>query len=147
MVDVEADGRRFQEMHVDGGAVAQLFLFPARTAAAARAQGARRAPTRIWVIRNGRLRPRRAETARRVISVLGAAVSTMTQASGGYDVTRIWLRARSAGFGFNLAFVGDGFEVPYTTAFDPAYMRALFDYGQARMGAGTAWVDAPPTEA
>ncbi len=30
MIDVEADGRRYQEMHVDGGATAQMFLFPGR---------------------------------------------------------------------------------------------------------------------
>jgi predicted acylesterase/phospholipase RssA len=147
MFDVEADGRRFQEMHVDGGAVAQLFLFPERVAFAQRSRETTRAPTRIWVIRNGRLRPRREMTARRTVSILGAAVSTMTQASGGYDVTRIWLRAQRAGIGFNLAFVGDGFEVPYETAFDPAYMQALFEYGQARMRAGRAWVGAPPAEA
>ena len=29
LLDVEIDGARFQEMHVDGGAIAQLFLYPA----------------------------------------------------------------------------------------------------------------------
>lgn len=146
MFDVEADGRRFQEMHVDGGAVAQLFLFPERVAFAQRSRETTRAPTRIWVVRNGRLRPRREMTARRTISVLAATVSTMTQASGGYDVTRIWLRAQRAGLDFNLAFVGDDFEAPYETAFDPAYMGALFEYGQARLRAGTAWTSTPPAE-
>jgi predicted acylesterase/phospholipase RssA len=28
MIDVEAGGHRYQEMHVDGGAVAQTFLLP-----------------------------------------------------------------------------------------------------------------------
>lgn len=147
MFDLEADGQRFQAMHVDGGAVAQLFLFPERVAFAQRSRERTSAPTRIWVIRNGRLRPRREMTARRTVSVLAAAASTMTQASGGYDVTRIWLRAQRAGLGFNLAFVGEDFAVPYETAFDPTYMRALFEYGEARMRAGTAWVTAPPTEA
>ncbi|WP_165943303.1 patatin-like phospholipase family protein [Roseicella aquatilis] len=147
MFDVEADGRRFQEMHVDGGAVAQLFLFPMRVAAAARAREPKRAPTRVWVIRNGKLRPQRQTTPRRTIAVLAATVSTLTQASGSYDVTRIWLRARGAGLAFHLAYVGEDFAVPYETAFDPAYMRALFDYGQARMRAGTAWTSTPPAEA
>lgn len=84
---------------------------------------------------------------RRTVSILGAAVLTMIQASGGNDVTRIWLRAQRAGFGFSLAFVGDDFEVPYETAFDPAYMRALFQHGEARMRAGSARVEAPPYEA
>jgi predicted acylesterase/phospholipase RssA len=147
MFDVEADGRRFQEMHVDGGAVSQLFLFPERVAVAQRSREVTRGQTRIWVIRNGRLRPRREMTPRRMVAVLAAAVSTMTQASGGSDVTRIWLRARQAGLVFKLAFVQEDFETPSETAFDTAYMRALFDYGQARMRDGTAWVNAPPAEA
>jgi hypothetical protein len=28
LIDVGVDGARFQEMHVDGGAIAQLFLYP-----------------------------------------------------------------------------------------------------------------------
>ena len=28
MIDVEADGQRFQEMHVDGGTIAQVFVYP-----------------------------------------------------------------------------------------------------------------------
>jgi predicted acylesterase/phospholipase RssA len=28
MIDVEVDGRRYQEMHVDGGAMAQVFVYP-----------------------------------------------------------------------------------------------------------------------
>ena len=147
MIDVEVDGRRFQEMHVDGGAVAQLFLFPERAAFAMRTRDAMRAPTRIWVIRNGRLRPQRETTQRRTVSILAATVSTMTQASGGYDVTRIWLRSQRAGMGFNLAYIGEDFDAPYETAFDPAYMRRLLAYGEARMRAGTAWVQAPPAEA
>ena len=28
MIDVEANGQRFQEMHVDGGTIAQVFVYP-----------------------------------------------------------------------------------------------------------------------
>ena len=28
MLDISIDGQRYQEMHVDGGAVAQAFLYP-----------------------------------------------------------------------------------------------------------------------
>ena len=28
VLDVEADGRKFQELHVDGGVIARLFLNP-----------------------------------------------------------------------------------------------------------------------
>ena len=28
MIDVELDGKHYQELHVDGGAIAQMFLYP-----------------------------------------------------------------------------------------------------------------------
>ena len=146
MIDVKAEDKHFQEMHVDGGAVSQLFLFPERVAATQRVQQRGYAPTRIWIIRNGRLRPQRQMTERRTFSILASAVATMTQSSGSYDVTRIWLRARAAGIPLNLSFVSDDFAEPYVKPFDSQYMRALFAYGQSRMRAGTAWVSAPPGE-
>jgi predicted acylesterase/phospholipase RssA len=30
-IDIEIDGKKFQETHVDGGAIAQLFLNPDRS--------------------------------------------------------------------------------------------------------------------
>lgn len=146
MFDVQAGQDRFQEMHVDGGAVSQLFLFPERVAATQRSRQRGYAPTRIWVIRNGRLRAQRETTERRTFSVLASAVATMTQSSGSYDVTRIWLRARAAGIPFNVSFVSEDFTLPYERPFDASYMRALFDYGQARMRSGNAWLTAPPSE-
>ena len=29
MIDVEVDGKQYQEMHVDGGTMAQVFAYPA----------------------------------------------------------------------------------------------------------------------
>lgn len=146
MFDVEIDRRKYQEMHVDGGAVAQLFLFPERVATAQRARRSATSQTRVWLIRNGRLKAQREMTERRAISILSATVSTMTRSSGEYDVVRTWLRTQRHGIGFNLAFVGQDFESPYKTMFDPTYMRALFDYGRERMRSGTAWISAPPGE-
>ena len=28
MIDVEVDGKSYQELHVDGGAISQMFLYP-----------------------------------------------------------------------------------------------------------------------
>jgi hypothetical protein len=146
MFDVQAGQERFQEMHVDGGAVSQLFLFPERIAVTQRSRQRGYAPTRIWLIRNGRLRAPRATTERRTFSVLASAVATMTQSSGNYDVTRIWLRSKAAGIPFNVSFVSEDFILPYERPFDLPYMRALFEYGQARMRSESAWLTAPPSE-
>src|SRR3546814_7467197 len=58
MIDVQVDGEAYQEMHVDGGAMAQVFMYPsalhlAEEAARLHAQRERR----VYIIRNARLDP------------------------------------------------------------------------------------------
>ncbi len=147
MVDVEAGGQRYQEMHVDGGAVSQVFLFPWRAAAAARDAGAQARPPRAWVIHNGSIAPKYEPVKRRTVSVAAAAVGAMIRAGAANDVRSIWLRAERSGIEFRLAQIGAEFEVPFAEPFDLPYMRALFAYGARRMADGSAWVSTPPTEA
>ena len=54
MIDVEVDGRKYQEMHVDGGAIAQLFLYPPRLGQIMKDADIRR-QWRALITRNGRL--------------------------------------------------------------------------------------------
>lgn len=147
LFDVEVDGRRYQELHVDGGAIAQVFLYPAAVgeerAAAVRA-GRPVHPLRAWVIRNGRLDPDWAETARRTYRIAQRAVSTMLFASGYHDAVRLWLTAERDGVAFRIAWISPEANVTFREPFDPAYMRALFAYGQRRMREGRAWQPRPP---
>jgi len=58
MIDVEADGKRYQEMHVDGGTVAQVFVYPAAIHVGEQAAAAGIVRDRkLYVIRNARLDP------------------------------------------------------------------------------------------
>ncbi len=147
LFDVTADGRPHQEMHVDGGAFAQAFLYPAAATRARRASLARGQPVpraTAWLIRNGRLDPNWAATNRRAVSIAGRAVQTMIASSGFHDVLRTWLMTQRDGIDFNLAFVGRDFGVEYTTPFEQAYMRALYDYAHERARRGYDWTKVPP---
>ena len=60
MFDVTVDGEPYQEMHVDGVAFGQAFLYPVgltRQRSARMAAGRRVVPATAYVIRNGRLDP------------------------------------------------------------------------------------------
>lgn len=141
LLDVEIDGVRFQEMHVDGGAIAQLFLYPGSIDPGL--LPVRRAQT-AYVIRNARLDPEHAEIERRTLSIAGRAISTMLQASGYNDVVRAYFLTKRDGLDYNLAYIGADFKVPRATLFDQAYMRALFDYGYAQAVNGRPWHKSPP---
>src|SRR4029077_9924709 len=56
LIDVEAGGQRFQEMHVDGGAVSQMFLSPPSVGLQANVKAISR-ERHAFLIRNSRLDP------------------------------------------------------------------------------------------
>ncbi|WP_431269314.1 hypothetical protein [Dankookia sp. P2] len=147
LFDVTVDGKHFQELHVDGGAFAQVFLYPNSVSRYRQDRMARRlpvAPARAWVIRNGRLDPEWASVDRRTMGIASRAVTSMISSAGYNDVWRIYSAAERDGVGFNLAFIGRDFTVEYDKPFDQAYMRPLYEYGRQRALAGDPWVKRPP---
>src|SRR3954447_8410732 len=146
LFDVTLDGQPFQELHVDGGAFAQVFLYPNSVSQFRRERMARRqpvAPARAWVIRNGRLDPEWASVDRRTIGIVGRAITAMIAASGFNDVMRIYNAAERDEVDFNLAYIGRDFTVEYDKPFEQSYMRPLFEYGRQRALRGDAWVRRP----
>ncbi|KAA2212832.1 patatin-like phospholipase family protein [Teichococcus oryzae] len=147
LFDAVLDGQRYQELHVDGGAFAQVFLYPASVSRFRRERAARRlplAPVRAWVIRNSQLDPEWALVDRRTIGIAGRAITAMISASGLNDVLRIYAAAERDKVDYNLAFIRRDFTVPYEEPFQQSYMRPLFEYGRQRALRGDAWVKKPP---
>ena len=145
LIDVEVDGKPYQEMHVDGGAITQTFLYPPRLTASVDLRSGPLARERhAYVIRNGRLDPEWSSTERGVFSIAGRAVATMLHYSGQNDVYRLQTTTARDGVDFNLAYIGRDFTVEHTDDFDPTYMRALFEYGRAQIKNGTAWKQSSP---
>jgi len=147
MFDVTLEGKPYQEMHVDGGAFAQTFLYPAavmRQREARLRAGEQVIPVRAYVIRNGRLDPEWSSVERRTLSIAARAISTMTAASGFNDVLRIYNNTQRDGIDFNLAYIGTDFTEKLPEPFDPSYMRALYDYGYQRGRRGYDWAHKPP---
>ena len=145
MFDFLLDGQAFQEMHVDGGASTQVFLYPASASSKAKELGIQRRTNRqAYVIRNSRLDPRWSETERRTLSVAGRAISQLIQTQGIGDLYRIYNTAQSDNVGFNLAYIGSDFNEPHTEEFDTKYMNALFQYGYTHAIKGYPWSKHPP---
>ncbi len=145
LVDVEAGGKRYQEMHVDGGASAQVFVYPPafllkQEAAAAGLDRERHE----WVIRNARLDPDWSQVERRTLSIAGRAISSLIQTQGRGDLFRIFALTQRDGVDFNLAYIPATFNAPRPEDFDTAYMRALFQFGYDAAAKGYPWEKAPP---
>src|SRR4249920_2641865 len=151
MLDVTVNGQKRQEMHVDGGTIAQVFFYPPSFSirGAAKRLGvddkALRARKRVaYVIRNGRFFRQDESVQLRTIAIAKEALATMTMSSGVNDTYRMYTLARRDGVDFNLASIGEDFTVPYKGPFDPGYMQSLFAYGFEKGRAGYPWKKVPP---
>jgi len=147
LFDVTVDGQPYQELHVDGGAFAQAFLYPAAVTRLRRvrmAGGQPVVPAVAYLIRNGRLDPEWAATERSTMGIAARAIATMISGSGLNDVIRIYNTTRRDGVDFNLAYIGADFTEKLPEPFDQTYMRDLFDYGYQRARRGYDWAKQPP---
>lgn len=146
MIDVMADGQHYQEMHVDGGATTEVFLYPAAFSAEVRRKGVVSPYKRreSYVIRNARLDSEWRQIERNTLDIMGRAVNQLIQSQGFGDIQRIYLTSLRDNIGFNLAFIGPDFNMPHVEEFDRAYMDALFNYGYRLGHAGYPWMHVPP---
>jgi hypothetical protein len=146
LFDVEVNGQPHQEMHVDGGAMAQVFLYPPRMFDLMRQQG-KKVPERarsVYVIRNARLDPEWASVQRSTLGIAGRAISSLIHTQGLGDLYRIYSTAQRDGLDYNLAYISADFTTPRKEDFDNEYMRALFDYGYQLGRKGYPWHKTPP---
>jgi len=140
LVDVTFAGRSYQEMHVDGGAATQVFLYPPSLNVGQRATPRQRT---AWVIRNGRVDVEGSSTTRGIFSIARRSAQTLLHFSGLSDINRIYLTTQRDGVGFRVAYIGAEFHADRAEPFDQGYMQALFDYGYQVGYRGDRWRDVP----
>jgi predicted patatin/cPLA2 family phospholipase len=146
MIGVTVDGKNYQEMHVDGGAVAQAFLYPPSFSLKAKMKelGVKNFKPIAYIIRNGRLYRPEENVERQTLKIAQQAISTMTASSGVNDLYRMYLTTKRDGVQFNLAYIEDDFHLAYKGPFDKTYMNALYEHGYEVGLAGYKWHKTPP---
>jgi predicted acylesterase/phospholipase RssA len=145
MIDVVVDGKHYQEMHVDGGTRAQVFLYPPSFELKSEAAAAGVQRDRIgYVIRNAKLSPGWADVRRRTLPIAARAISSLIQTQGFGDLFVIYMLCRRDGVDFNLAYIPATFQEEPKEDFDPVYMTKLFDVGFTAAKNGYPWAKKPP---
>jgi hypothetical protein len=132
-IDVEANGRPFAEMHVDGGLAGQFYIAPDSMLVST--STAKLPATDFYIIANMKLDPDFQLTERTTLSILGRTVSAAIKFVTRNAIDRAYATASRSGIGFYVAYVNQDFNAPARGPFDPDYMKALYDVGYAR-GAG-----------
>jgi hypothetical protein len=132
-------------MHVDGGAMAQVFLYPPSLNLAEESARAGIHRQRIlYIIRNARLDADWMSVKRRTLPIATRAILSLMQTQGVGDLYRIYATAQRDQIDYNLAFIPPTFKVPHVRDFDPEYMRPLYQTGEAMAKAGYPWQKYPP---
>ena len=144
-VRVRAGGKVYEEMHVDGGPTRQVFLAPAQLSLKTFDSLYPKPPVRtVYVIRNGKVGPEYEAVQPNALAISARSLYTLTKNQGMGDLNQIFAMTERDGAAFRLASIPASFNVKSTKAFDPTYMRALFDVGQRVGRQGDSWASTPP---
>ena len=145
MLDVEVDGTRYSEMHVDGGTITQVFAYPPTFHITDRSAATNSDRKRsLYIIRNARLDPEWADVEPRTLPIAARAIASLTQTQGVGDLYRIYATAQRDGIDFNLAFIPATFDTKHREEFDTNYMQQLFATGRQMATGGYKWEKTPP---
>ncbi len=126
-IDVEANGKRFAEMHVDGGVGGQFFVAPA--ALMASTSDYRLPATQLYIVVNTGLEPYFKVVDRFAPSILSQSVGAAVKVDTRMMLSVTYVVAKRSGVEFNVATIPASFHAPSKGAFDPDYMAALFQTG------------------
>jgi predicted acylesterase/phospholipase RssA len=148
-IEVEVDGTRYDEMHVDGGVIAEFFLWGAMVdmAEAVEELGLdpdHRMEASIYVIRNSQIDAAPTQVDPNLLDIASRSMMTILKAVAIADLVRISAQAEREGVG--LYYVGippEHSETP-VGAFQPPQMRRLFELGRALALEDEPWRSEPP---
>lgn len=138
MIDaVGPDGKRFQEMHADGGTTAPFYLAPE---AAILGKARLQMPTgTVYLVVNNSLTPDFQMASRTTLSVLGRAMSAAIKAQTRAALALAQSFADRTGLDLEVAQIDGRFTRTSAAPFDQVYMKALFAHGEALGRDGTAF--------
>lgn len=146
MLEVEADGVRYDEMHVDGGAVSQLFftdatidLLKARQKLGIKAGGGH-----VYIIFNGYADPRPQQVERNLQKIAERAMLTLMTSHAVGDINRIYTDARAQNSGFSYVDIPATYVSQKKNFIDTSEMHHLFAFGEKLGASKNPWRKTPP---
>jgi hypothetical protein len=145
-VRVMVKGKAYDEVHVDGGTISQVFLYPSQVDVSQLAKRHKLHERRsMYVIFNGQADPSFEKVPLKTIDIANRALSTLIKSQANGDVAKLHALARRDDIRFNLAYIPRKFNVPSNEEFDETYMNALFEKGFELARNGYKWRRKPPS--
>jgi hypothetical protein len=147
LIPVEtADGRRYDEMHVDGGASSQVMLVSPQVpiAAMTRRYVGHELDRRLWIIVNNNVIGRYDPVQPRIFPIATHALSSLIRGSATGDLYKLYLIAQRDRMRYQATWIPERMPCVSNQQFDPVYMRCLLDFAEREFAGGRIWSDVPP---
>ena len=139
-IAITIDGKRYEEMHLDGGVTRGLFWQPPSDAADQSLAGAR-----VHVVAGNQLYNKADVTKPKLLDVTLRSMKAMLLAIHRADLARLYSACQRRDMSLRWTAIPAAYEPIFPTdVFDPPKTAALFRDGYTRGFDGTAWTDRPP---
>ncbi|MGA8572196.1 MAG: patatin-like phospholipase family protein [Desulfobaccales bacterium] len=147
-IKVQAGGQEYDEMHVDGGVMAEVMLYEnAISFLTARKELGSLISNRsrhVYIIRNAQIYPEYESVKPKIGSIGARAITSLTKSQGMGDLYRIYVLALRDELDYNLAFIPKDFHPKRASEFDTNYMDQEFNMAYNLASSGYQWSKWPP---
>jgi hypothetical protein len=138
LINVEGEGNRFAEMHVDGGVRANLLVVPESLLLSSVPLASGLHP-RVYIILNNKLEQEFEVVQGKALPIVSRAFTTAVKANTQNTLIATYDFARRNKWDFNLASIDGDYPTTTSLGFDRAYMQQLYDYGYHEGLQGAPW--------
>lgn len=147
-INVEVDGQTYDEMHVDGGVINQVFLYEflldVQAAAEMFYEDARSTNLgNVYVIQNGIVDAVPMQTQPKGLMIAHRSIDTMIKSAALNDLFRIYSTAKKDNIDFNYIGIPSDYVWKGEEAFDPKEMNVLFEMGYQKALQDEFWIKEP----
>ena len=149
MIDVEINGKPHDEMHVDGGVKAQLFINAdtmnlAELGRRYQHNPAGRPNWRIFVIRNAQVGPTPRVVERKLAGITSRSFTSLLKSQARSDLERIHIMSKEYGIDFSWISLPADYQPATEDLFDTVEMNKMYRIGYELGKRGDAWRKSPP---
>lgn len=148
-IEVEAEGKTYDEMHVDGGTMGQMVFFGSTIdwKSVLRDASGELEPVDnsvLYIIIDGEIDHHYDVVPRRLAPIANRTIKTMIKVSTLSSLYKMFLHAEINGYDFRYVSLPEAYKPLEDMPYDPEEMRRMFRIGHKMGSEGDSWLSKPP---
>jgi hypothetical protein len=145
LIDAEANGHQFKEMHVDGSVTAPILTLPEAFLLRSATLG-KGSNMKIYILINDKVERDFQIVPNNAIDIASRALTSVIKTQIRSVLYETYDFTRRNNFGFNLTYIDRDVPSSGVLGFQTGYMRMLYRYGYEKARRGTFWEKSPPLD-